>query len=338
MLQYLVYMVKCYPFIRIAFSFILWMSMLSLTFLPTLSAQEYQSPLSLSITFDQWPEESSWDIRIGDTTLVHIVDYQSFGDEHDETTITVNDINLVPAQGYYFNFYDVFIDGICCIQGSGSFTLKDANGKVIITGGEFEVKESVVFNIAGDLCGNGLKDNGEEGIDCGVSCMPCIIGCMITNAHNYNSAALSDDGSCQTCDDGIKNGDELATDCGGVLCEPCIEGCLDETAHNYNDKVVISSGNCETCSDGIKNGDEGGIDCGGLKCVPCISNCTEDNYNTTSEIKNDMTVSVNQSIQSSHKVHANLNVEFIAGLEIVLGAGFEVGSGTVFKADIGGCE
>lgn len=49
----------------------------------------------------------------------------------------------------------------------------------------------------------------------------CIPGCMDTSAHNYNPLANIDDGSCETCDDGIQNGDEADIDCGGDLCMPC---------------------------------------------------------------------------------------------------------------------
>lgn len=49
-------------------------------------------------------------------------------------------------------------------------------------------------------------------------------GCTDPSAHNYNPAATVDDGSCQTCSDGIQNGDETGVDCGGVLCGPCGTG------------------------------------------------------------------------------------------------------------------
>ncbi|MEL6988766.1 MAG: M14 family zinc carboxypeptidase, partial [Bacteroidota bacterium] len=48
-----------------------------------------------------------------------------------------------------------------------------------------------------------------------------IPGCTNADAHNYNPNATDDDGSCETCDDGIQNGDETGIDCGGVLCVPC---------------------------------------------------------------------------------------------------------------------
>ena len=50
----------------------------------------------------------------------------------------------------------------------------------------------------------------------------CLSGCTDPSAHNYNPDAEIDDGSCETCSDGIQNGDETGVDCGGVLCDPCI--------------------------------------------------------------------------------------------------------------------
>lgn len=46
-------------------------------------------------------------------------------------------------------------------------------------------------------------------------------GCTNELAHNYDENATIDDGSCETCNDGIKNGDEFGIDCGGSLCPIC---------------------------------------------------------------------------------------------------------------------
>lgn len=236
-------MMKYFPYSNFFFLASLWVLIFSSMSIYAVYSQDYHSPLSLTITFDQWPEESSWDIKIGDSTVMHFADYSDLGDDSDEKTVFINNINLVPARGYYFNFYDAFIDGICCIQGSGSYLLKDANGAVIKSGGEFEVKDSVLFDIAGDFCSNKLKDNGEVGIDCG-----------------------------------------------GEFCAPCLE---------YT--------------------------------------CPEDEYSTLEEITRDMSVTVNRSIQSIHKVNSNLFVWFKAGEEIILDAGFEISNNSIFIAEIGGC-
>ena len=102
-----------------------------------------------------------------------------------------------------------------------------------------------------------------------------ITGCTDANAHNYNSMATVSS-SCQTCSDGILNGDETQIDCGGAKCNPCANGCTDVNAHNYNATASVDNGNCETCFDGIQNGDEERVDCGG-NCTPCAAlNCNCD--------------------------------------------------------------
>jgi Pregnancy-associated plasma protein-A len=109
-------------------------------------------------------------------------------------------------------------------------------------------------------------------IDFTESCDPDadVPGCTDPEAHNYNANATVDDGSCETCDDGVQNGDETGVDCGGALCDPCpVYGCTDSSAHNYNPDATADDGSCETCSDGVQNGDEEGIDCGGVLCEPC---------------------------------------------------------------------
>ncbi len=52
-------------------------------------------------------------------------------------------------------------------------------------------------------------------------------------------------GAPPTCMDGIQNGNETGTDCGGPDCPAC-----------------------PTCTDGMQNGNETGVDCGG-DCAPC---------------------------------------------------------------------
>ncbi len=47
------------------------------------------------------------------------------------------------------------------------------------------------------------------------------IGCTDSNAHNYSSSANFDNNNCETCTDGIQNGDETGVDCGGINCAPC---------------------------------------------------------------------------------------------------------------------
>ena len=187
------------------------------------AATTFKSPFSLTITFDLWPEETSWDIRTSTGTIVHSANYFSSTDADDNTTITVNNLVIDPADGYIFNFYDAFGDGICCGQGPGVFTLTDADGRTVKTDGDFGSLSSQIFCIGGDACNNGVQDEGETGVDCGGECEACVPGCTDPNAINYNASANLDDGSCYSCSDGVQNGNEEEVDCGGSDCIPC--GC-----------------------------------------------------------------------------------------------------------------
>ncbi|MGE0793018.1 MAG: hypothetical protein AB7V77_02430 [Candidatus Woesearchaeota archaeon] len=97
-------------------------------------------------------------------------------------------------------------------------------------------------------CDNKIKDQDEEGVDCGG------IDCEV----------------CQTCFDKILNNLEEEVDCGGPNCQPC-KNCYDGI-QNYGETGIDCGGLCDpcpSCSDGIQNYGETGIDCGG-NCPPCF--------------------------------------------------------------------
>ena len=95
-----------------------------------------------------------------------------------------------------------------------------------------------------------------------------------------------DNGSCISCFDNKKNGDETDTDCGGIICSQCG---IDKTCKADSDcasNKCGSSGTCEapaappvpdTCSNGQKDAGESDVDCGG-SCPQCGSDkyCTVD--------------------------------------------------------------
>lgn len=96
-------------------------------------------------------------------------------------------------------------------------------------------------------CYDGIKNGGEEGVDCGGPCLPC--GSCFDGVMNRFETGVDCGGSecppCETCDDGVLNNEEEQIDCGGPFCPPC-----------------------PSCFDGVKNQGEIGVDCGG-PCLPC---------------------------------------------------------------------
>ena len=80
----------------------------------------------------------------------------------------------------------------------------------------------------------------------------------------------TNDAGSGTCSDGVKNGSEVAVDCGG--------GCLCSTGQPCQlagdcASSVCAGGKCQppNCTDGYKNGDESDIDCGGNACPACAA-------------------------------------------------------------------
>jgi len=229
----------------------------------------FSSPLKLTLNFDHYPEETSWNIRTqGGVTVASGGTYES---QPDLSTL-VEDINIGDGE-YIFTLSDAYGDGICCNYGQGSFSLEDANGTLILAGSQFQasISESFCASVPTPSCDDGIQNGDETGVDCGGACEPCIT--CDDGIQNGDETGIDCGGACEpcvTCDDGIQNGDETGVDCGGA-CEPCVT--CDDGIQNGDETGVDCGGACEpcvTCDDGIQNGDETGVDCGGA-CEPCVT-------------------------------------------------------------------
>lgn len=120
--------------------------------------------ISLSITFDDYPEETSWTLINSEGTVVASDSYSTANP--DRSTITETFSSLT-NDTYTFTISDSFGDGVCCEFGNGSYTLSSAAG-IIISGGEFDDAEVVSFcvEVGGEaklntyaLSGVRLEDN-----------------------------------------------------------------------------------------------------------------------------------------------------------------------------------
>ncbi len=98
--------------------------------------------MTLVILFDNYPEETSWDIQDNaGNILASGGPYNDFepGSLH-STTI------CLPAACYDFTIYDSFGDGICCDEGDGAFVLlNNAGGAILANGGLFGQENSTNF-------------------------------------------------------------------------------------------------------------------------------------------------------------------------------------------------
>ena len=101
--------------------------------------------VTLSLTFDNYPEETSWALKNeSGTTVASGGNYGSAGDG-----ATITDVSCLPAGCYTFTINDAYGDGICCTYGNGSYTLKDAFGTLLSAGSAFGTYETTNFCIGG---------------------------------------------------------------------------------------------------------------------------------------------------------------------------------------------
>jgi len=98
-----------------------------------------ETTLNLALTFDNYPEETTWEIVEGSTVIAEGGPYGNYADGS-----TVNIPIVVPEACYDFVIYDAYGDGICCSYGNGSYALSE-NNVVIASGGSFGSGESTSF-------------------------------------------------------------------------------------------------------------------------------------------------------------------------------------------------
>lgn len=95
----------------------------------------------LSLTFDNYPEETGWALKNSTGTVIDSENYSSSNADGSTVNVTFSDL----ATGdYTFTITDQYGDGFCCAYGNGSYTLSSDAG-IIATGGSFGSSESTSF-------------------------------------------------------------------------------------------------------------------------------------------------------------------------------------------------
>lgn len=187
--------------------------------------------VTLTLVFDNYPEETSWSITQGGGTVASGGTYASQADGS-----TLN-ISVCLADGCYdLIINDSYGDGICCSYGSGSYALTNG-GTTLASGGSFTSSETTNFCVGGGpapTCSDGIQNQGETGVDCGGPCAACPT--CSDGIQNQGETGVDCGGpcsACPTCSDGIQNGDETGVDCGGS-CSACDPGsCTDVTVNSH---------------------------------------------------------------------------------------------------------
>ncbi|MCB0464568.1 MAG: M4 family metallopeptidase [Aequorivita sp.] len=97
----------------------------------------------LSITLDNYPEETAWTLKNSSGTTIDSASYST--SNPDGSTVTRTFSSLAVGD-YTFTITDAYGDGICCAYGNGSYTLSSDAG-VIFSGGSFGSSETTAFCI-----------------------------------------------------------------------------------------------------------------------------------------------------------------------------------------------
>ncbi len=148
---------------------------------PPCSSSCDDNAVTVSITLDNYPEETSWEVRNSGGSVV--ASGGTYGSYPDGSTVS-EDLCLVDGC-YDFIIYDSYGDGICCSYGSGSYTVTGPGG-VVASGGSFGSSETTNFCLGtvAPTCDDGIQNGQETGVDCGgPDCDPCQTGGQILGAY-----------------------------------------------------------------------------------------------------------------------------------------------------------
>ena len=94
--------------------------------------------MTLTLVFDNYPEETSWTLVDGGGTTVE--SGGTYGSQPDGSTLVIN--MCVTPGCYDFTMLDSYGDGMCCTYGNGSYLLQGANGTTLASGGSFTSSET----------------------------------------------------------------------------------------------------------------------------------------------------------------------------------------------------
>ncbi|PWI29899.1 peptidase S8 [Flavobacteriaceae bacterium LYZ1037] len=115
------------------------------------------SNVTLSITFDNYPEETAWSLRNSSGTTV--ASGGTYGSQADGSTLNIN-VGCLDDGCYDFVITDTYGDGICCSYGNGSYTLTNADsGATLASGGSFTSSQTTNFCLGGSGVYQGITSS-----------------------------------------------------------------------------------------------------------------------------------------------------------------------------------
>lgn len=109
---------------------------------------------SLDLILDDWGSETTWSLTLNNNTLYSGGPY----DNGEDQTLIQEDFCL--SNGCYeFTIFDDYGDGICCEYGQGSYSIEDAIGTEVGSGGEFTDDDTVEFCVDVEV---GIEDEKKN--------------------------------------------------------------------------------------------------------------------------------------------------------------------------------
>ncbi|WP_397364280.1 immunoglobulin-like domain-containing protein [Olleya sp. R77988] len=100
--------------------------------------------VNVSITFDNYPEETAWTLKNASGSTVASGTYSSANADGS----TVNETYCLPDGCYDFEITDVYGDGICCSYGNGSYSVTNGS-TTLASGGSFTSSDTTNFCLGG---------------------------------------------------------------------------------------------------------------------------------------------------------------------------------------------
>ncbi|MBL7963982.1 MAG: PKD domain-containing protein [Flavobacteriales bacterium] len=104
--------------------------------------------VDIAITLDNYPQESSWSIT-NQTTGAVVANGGPYTGRPQGSSLTAQ--ACLPGGCYIFTMHDAYGDGMCCSQGTGSYSATGLDGTVYATGASFTFEESTVFCLSGNV-------------------------------------------------------------------------------------------------------------------------------------------------------------------------------------------
>ena len=103
--------------------------------------------VNINVTTDMFANETSWKLINSNGTIIASVDSMTMTNSSVQATESVF---LNTNECYSFIIYDYHGDGICCFFDNGSYSVTDALGDTIVSGGEFAFEEGTNFITSGN--------------------------------------------------------------------------------------------------------------------------------------------------------------------------------------------